>query len=189
MTRNKTVKKETEKSSKKVIMKPIITGNQYVNEDGVVFEKQELYAFKSRINGLMWYKGDDGSDKKIDPNTIRDDISERERKDLLSSDAYAKGYIVEWTDDLPSTSPNYNALNDNQIDAIVKKFKRNKDKDEFRKIIDRMDSIFSLSYFIDKTKNALPGYLVQYCESRLSELKEEDDERSAVIPKKYKKEE
>jgi hypothetical protein len=186
-TKQKRGRPRKEKTSKKVIMRPLATGNQFVAEDGVVYEKHETYAFKNRIEGLFWYKGDDGSDKKIDPGTIRDDISARERKDIISCDAYYKGYIVEWNDEVPELGFNYNALNDVQIEHIVKKFKRNKDKEEFKEIINQMTSIFSLAYFIDKAKGALPGSLTQFCEGRLSELKENEEEKNMIKPKVYKK--
>lgn len=176
-----------EKTSEKITMRPLADGKKFVADGGVVYEKLITYAFKSRIEGLFWYKGDDGSDKQIAPGTVRDDISARERKDIMDCDAYKQGYIVEWIDDIPKKEFNYNALSDSQIERLVKKFKRNKDKDEFKQMINQMDSIFALNYFIDKAKTSLPGSLAQYCESRLSELKEKEEEKNMVKPKVYKK--
>ena len=175
------------KDSKKITMRPMADTQKFISDDNVIYEKLVTYAFKNRIQGLFWYKGDDGSDKKIDPGTIRDDISARERKDIVGCDAYKQGYVVEWNDEVPEKGFNYNALNDAQIDRLVKKFKKDKDKEEAKQIINQMNSIFALHYFIDKAKGALPGSITQYCESRLSELREAEDERMAVKPKKYKK--
>ena len=189
MPRTKKVENNKKENNKRVVMRPVMTGAEFVDQDGVMYEKKEFYSFKSRINGLVWYKGDDGSDKKIDPNSVRDDISPRERKDLLKGEAYALGYIVEWDEDTSAKPMNYNALNDYQIDKITKQYKRDKDKVAFKKMIDQMDSIFALSYFLDKAKGELPGFLIQYCESRINELKDLEAAQSVVVPKEYKKKE
>lgn len=180
--------KNIKKDSKTITMRPLADPKKFISQDNIIYEKLITYAFKSRIKGIFWYKGDDGSDKKINPGTIRDDISARERKDIMGCDPYQKGYVVEWNDEVPDKAFNYNSLNDTQIDRLVKKFKKNKDKEECKQIINQMDSIFALEYFIDKAKGALPGSLTQYCESRLSELREAEDNKMAVKPKIYKKE-
>jgi hypothetical protein len=132
---------------------------------------------------LIWYPGDDGSSKKIDAKSIRSDITKHERDAILNSEAYKLGFVVEYTDDAPPVEQtNFNALNDNQIKSIMKEYKITEDKTKFKKIVDGMDSIYALQYFQDKISAEAPGFLLKYVESRIGELREEEERQMTIIP-------
>ena len=75
---------------------PVSTGTKFLSEEGVMFEEKVFHTFKSRMKGMLFYKGDDGSDRKIEGMAIRDDITPRERDDIMRSRAYKDGFVVEW---------------------------------------------------------------------------------------------
>lgn len=188
-SKNKTIKDvvvETPTDNKRVVMRPVMTGNKFVAADGTVFEENVFYSFKNRLEGPFFYKGDDGSDKKIDGLTVRRDITPREREDIIGCDTYANGGIVEWSETYKEPA-NYNALSDLQIDRILKEYRLLDDKDRFKAYIDNMNSIFALRYFTDKITPHVTGSIVKYCESRIAELEEAEREKHKEVAKPHTK--
>lgn len=165
------------------ILIPVSTGKKFLSEKGIMFEEKIFYTFKSRMKGLLFYKGDDGNDKKIKGLAIRDDITPREREDIIQSRAYKDGLVVEWAE-TPVPEANYNALNDHQINVIIKEYNKTKDFDKVKGYIENMTSVFSVNYFKEKISTELPGSIAQYCESRIEQLKEEQEDKAKIIARK-----
>jgi len=174
-----------QENNKRIVLRPVNESGRFINSEGVLYEEKVFYSFKNRLKGAFFYKGDDGSDKKIDGLTIRNDITPREREDITGCHAFQEGFIVEWADDTVKPT-NYNAMSDRQIDAVMKEYGLLEDKDKFKNYINSMTSIFSLEYFRDKVKDTLPGSIITYIDSRIGELREAEYAKLAVNKKEYK---
>lgn len=169
--------KEVKPKNERVVLRPVVNdATQYINsEDGVIYEKKVFYIFRSRIPGLFVYPGDDGQGKTIEGYSTRDDISPKERLDIMRSEAYRDGYVVEeGVEDIDNIQiPS--AMNDVQMEKLCKEYLDNKKtKEEMIKYIVAMESVFSINLFKEKMeKTGLPGYMLKYCDSRIAELEEE----------------
>lgn len=160
--------------NERIVLRPVNTGQTFINEDGVIYEKNIFYSFKSRIPGTIYYPGDDNTTKRIDGNTIRNDISPRERDFLLKMDAYREGLFVEWNIATPEESSSFNALNDTQMDKLCEKYIKDGNKEALLSHIKNMDSVFALNLLKEKIlEKNLPGSVVKYCEGKIEELEEE----------------
>lgn len=169
------MKETSNLANERVVLRPVMTDTNFVNEDGVLYEKKVFYSFKSRIPGLIHYPGDDGSPKKIDGMSIRDDISPKERKFIIEMDAYKQGLVVEWNVNEPQESSSYNALNDVQMERLCDAFLKDGNKEALNTHIRNMDSIFALSLLKEKIiEKNLPGSVLAYCDGRIKELEEEE---------------
>lgn len=162
--------------NERIVMRPVVDQNtRYLNDEGVLYEQKTFYSFKSRIPGLIHIPGDNGETKTIEGNSIRDDITPREREAIIHSGAYKEGLIVEWNVESVEDSSSYNALNDAQMDKLCEAFLKNGDKEKLYNHIRNMDSLFALKLLNEKlVERNLPASAVKYCEGRIAEIEEEE---------------
>lgn len=156
-----------------VVVQEIQSGSN-PNKEYVVLRSKKTYTFKSAIPGMLFYTKDDNTAGSFQGHETREDITEKERKMLINSDIYKKGFLVEVLsedDDLAKTViPN--ALSDQYMAVFIKK--NQQDTRAIEHWIDSMDSEITLNrvkaVLIDLK---MPNSLQNYCDYRLKRLEEE----------------
>ena len=170
---NSSIEIDKKSANERVVLRPVVTDTQFVNDDGVLYERKVFYSFKSRIPGTIIYPGDDNTAKKISGMSIRDDISPREREYIINMGAYKEGLVVEWNIAAPEESASYNALNDTQMNKLCDAYMKDGNKEVLLNHIKNMDSIFALNILKEKIlEKNLPGSVLKYCEGKIEELNE-----------------
>jgi len=153
-----------------------IVTDQHGDDHFVVLETKDYYTFTYMLPGKLFFKREDGKEDFFDGKETKDNITTKERKMLLKSEVYTKGWIVEEKEESDEVTEeeifNKNAISDSRLRAIVEKNKSN--IVEIEEIINGMTSELALS----RIKDAIiefncPSSLVVYCDFKLKKLEEE----------------
>ena len=166
---------EEEKTSKRVVHEETTFIGR--GQDGAqpiqLVQQVERYTFRNLGPGMFFVTARFGGvTKQIPPGTTRDDISLKEREQILTSQMYRDGIIIEELNEDIEQSISPNSLNDKQIKKLLLM-----DNDDIKSHILEMDSIFSLNRLKEKLlEQDLPAYLLSLIDSRIEEIRAKYEE-------------